>query len=242
MILDLYLLNSNNRLNEIDMSASNQAVPSRTSSYKKPSDSTRAKILDAAEVLFVEKGFAATSVRAIADLAAVNLAATHYHFGSKEGLLAATIHRRAGPINAARLTNLDQLEMASTPAVEEIVKAFFEPLAANRVDETLPNLIARLYGEPDAISGPLLQQEFGVVSDRYLAAFERALPGVGGNELRWRFHFFIGAMVHLLSFPAPLGMKPTEPRADIIKKLEAFVSAGLIQNQVADRVPGEKLL
>ena len=44
---------------------------------------TRERILDAAESLFIEHGFAATSLRAIATLAQVNLAATNYHFGSK---------------------------------------------------------------------------------------------------------------------------------------------------------------
>ena len=78
--------------------------------YEKTSSNTQEKILDAAETLFIEKGFAATSLRAIANLAAVNLAATHYHFGSKEGLLSAAIHRRIEPINELRLANLSQLE------------------------------------------------------------------------------------------------------------------------------------
>ncbi|MBT5685956.1 MAG: TetR/AcrR family transcriptional regulator, partial [Gammaproteobacteria bacterium] len=47
---------------------------------------TQTKILDAAEYLFVEQGYAATSLRAIASAAGVNLAATHYYFGSKKGL------------------------------------------------------------------------------------------------------------------------------------------------------------
>ena len=43
--------------------------------------STREKLIDAAEVLFAEKGFATTSVRAITEKAVVNLAALNYHFG-----------------------------------------------------------------------------------------------------------------------------------------------------------------
>ena len=71
---------------------------------------TRERILDAAETLFAERGFAATSLRAIAARAEVNLAATHYHFGSKKGLLAAVFHRRIAPINTLRLDGLQQLE------------------------------------------------------------------------------------------------------------------------------------
>ena len=42
------------------------------------------RILDTAEVLFAQKGFAETSLRAITSKAGVNLAAVNYHFGSKE--------------------------------------------------------------------------------------------------------------------------------------------------------------
>ena len=73
------------------------------------SEETRTRILDAAEELFVEMGFAAASLRAIASRAGVNLAAAHYHFGSKEGLLGATVHRRVAPINEARARGLDAL-------------------------------------------------------------------------------------------------------------------------------------
>jgi len=47
------------------------------------------RILDTAEVLFAQKGFAETSLRAITSKAGVNLAAVNYHFGSKEALIQA---------------------------------------------------------------------------------------------------------------------------------------------------------
>ena len=48
--------------------------------------STKNKILDAAEVLFADKGFNGTSLREITSYAEVNLAAVNYHFGSKKGV------------------------------------------------------------------------------------------------------------------------------------------------------------
>lgn len=47
---------------------------------------TRGAILDAAERLFVEKGFAATSMTEVAQEAAVTKSLIHHHFGSKEEL------------------------------------------------------------------------------------------------------------------------------------------------------------
>ncbi|MGD9764378.1 MAG: CerR family C-terminal domain-containing protein [Candidatus Binatia bacterium] len=47
---------------------------------------TKARVLQAAARLFAERGFRGTTAREIAERAGVNLAAAHYHFGSKEAL------------------------------------------------------------------------------------------------------------------------------------------------------------
>jgi TetR/AcrR family transcriptional regulator len=49
-------------------------------------DLTRERILDAAHALFVEKGFAAVSMREIAARSGVTKSLIHHHFGSKEAL------------------------------------------------------------------------------------------------------------------------------------------------------------
>ena len=63
------------------------------------SDETRERILDAAQELFAAKGFAGTSVREITRLAEVNVAAIHYHFGTKEAVLRGVTDRIVGPLN-----------------------------------------------------------------------------------------------------------------------------------------------
>jgi AcrR family transcriptional regulator len=67
---------------------------------------TKTQILDAAEKLFAKQGFEATSLRAIIADAGVNLAAIHYHFRSKEGLVRAVLERRIAPINEERIRQL----------------------------------------------------------------------------------------------------------------------------------------
>ncbi|UII28387.1 TetR family transcriptional regulator [Fulvivirga maritima] len=52
------------------------------------------RILEAADKLFLEKGFDATSVRELANEAGVNVAMISYYFGSKENLLEEMIARR----------------------------------------------------------------------------------------------------------------------------------------------------
>src|SRR6476659_1534730 len=54
---------------------------------------TRAVVIDAAERLFSERGFAATSMRDISAASGVSHPLIHHHFGSKEELYAAVKRR-----------------------------------------------------------------------------------------------------------------------------------------------------
>jgi AcrR family transcriptional regulator len=87
---------------------------------------TKTTILDAAEALFAEHGFVATSLRQLTTRAGVNLAAVNYHFGSKDELARAVLLRRIAPVNAERRRRLDALPQPAT--VEHVVRAFVEPV------------------------------------------------------------------------------------------------------------------
>jgi AcrR family transcriptional regulator len=91
---------------------------------------TKDRILDAAESLFMEHGYEATSLRAITSGAGVNLASVNYHFGSKEELFQAVLTRRLDPMNQERLDLLTRLEGEVGPAplsCEQILSAMFVP-------------------------------------------------------------------------------------------------------------------
>src|ERR1039457_6734609 len=93
---------------------------------------TKEKILDTAERLIGEQGYAATSLRQVIAEAGVNLAAVHYHFGSKEELLDAVVTRKVTPVNEARISRLDRVEAeaGSGPlVVEKVLEAFLIPTA-----------------------------------------------------------------------------------------------------------------
>lgn len=192
------------------------------------------RILDAAEHLFIEHGYAATSIRAIASAAAVNLAAANYHFGSKKGLLAAVLHRRIEPINNKRLLLLEELRKSErTLTVRSILEVFFQPVSESiAMGLPVPRLMGRMYGEPEALVKPILEGEFSEVAGQFQAALSNALPMVPLEELRFRFHLMIGSMIHLLQFPAPIGV-PSDPDtfSEDIRKLIDFVEAGLTQQQ-----------
>lgn len=84
-----------------------------------PSDLTgRARLREAALALFAERGFEATSARAVAAAAGLSPALVMYHFGSKEGLRAAVDEDVLGRLGAA-LRDLDDSDdlMTSLGAV-----------------------------------------------------------------------------------------------------------------------------
>lgn len=195
---------------------------------KPTAEATQCRILDAAEVLFIQNGFSATSLRAIAKLANVNLAATHYHFGSKEGLLAATVHRRMQPINESRLQQLAKLSPKQMIVVEDLVDVFLSPIKAKGFDPMLPKLMARVYGEPESISKPLIDNEFAEFFTAFIELLVKTMPQTPEAELRWRFHFVIGALLQFLNFPTPQGLESASEEAGY-DALRAFAIAGLKQ-------------
>jgi AcrR family transcriptional regulator len=190
---------------------------------------TSEKIMDAAETLFIEKGFAATSLRAIANSANVNLAAANYHFGCKEDLFAAVIHRRVTPINHHRIELLDRLEASDKSlSTKEIVEAFLQPLTSSGLPAHLPAFISRISSEPQAAIRDIIQEEFAEVAMRFQTALVRANPLIDAEDINWRFHFLVGGMLQLVGLLNPPGIKKAEiSRKERFEKLVTFAVAGL---------------
>jgi AcrR family transcriptional regulator len=198
---------------------------------------TKKRILDAAEQLFGERGFLGTSLRSVTAEAGVNVAAVHYHFGSKEALLSAVIGRRIAPVNEKRLKLLDQLEarLGSTPpSVEQILETFLVPALELPADMSRDGsnprrVVGRIYSEPVEVIHPLLTKQFGALVRRYLVALEQALPELPRSELIWRFHFMIGAMTHVIAGNHELGpairVSPATSRASV-RRMVDFLAAG----------------
>ena len=59
---------------------------------------TAARILDAAEELFAERGYAGTTLRDVADRVGLRIPSLYNHFASKDALYAAVLARGIGPV------------------------------------------------------------------------------------------------------------------------------------------------
>ncbi|MEV6070296.1 helix-turn-helix domain-containing protein [Nocardia sp. NPDC052001] len=188
--------------------------------------STRQKLLTVAERLLLESGFDAVSVRAINAAAGMNPASVHYHFGSKEALVAALLEDRLGPIWRERLdTALARRREGWIPSIAELIDVVVDPLAelaADPVGRLRLNLLARvvLGGREQAWSA----QWF--VFDPWVELLLAVRPELSEREAagRWGLAFTL----ILEYFGDPLSATPRD-RHIPVTTLKSFVAAGLVQ-------------
>lgn len=201
---------------------------------------TKVRILNAAERLFAEHGYDATSLRTITREAGVNLAAVNYHFTSKEAMLRALFARRLGLLNEQRLAMLGayEAEARGKPVpLRKIVRALIEPVlrlggSPSTGGTGFGMLLGRMYSWPSAQMHRIFVSELREQIERFRAAFRLALPQLPAQEIYWRVFFSIGAMAHMLAASSLLqiiseGACDPEDIDGAIERLIGFVVSGL---------------
>ena len=205
---------------------------------------TRARILDAAERLFMAHGYDGTSMRQITSEAGVNLAAVNYHFGSKEALIQEAFRRRLNWLNEERMRALDELEATADGQPlkpSQIVDAFFGTMIRMAEDEErggviFLRLLGRTLTEPSDFIRAFLAHEYKTVVERYKEALFRSLPDVPKAEIVWRFHFMLGATSYAIAGTDALRLvtdwgieaEDSEDRLDrLLPRLISFLIGGL---------------
>ncbi|NEP81816.1 MAG: TetR/AcrR family transcriptional regulator [Okeania sp. SIO3C4] len=197
---------------------------------------TKEQILNAAEKLFASLGFAGTSLRAIIREADVNLAAVHYHFGSKEELFIATVRRVAQPIVEEQLRQLAILEDSEDlPSVSEILAALITPplqMIQERSEECLihAQFMGRCRTEPYPVQR-LAEAEFSISQQKFLEAMRKVLPNQSPTELKWKLDLVIAMLIRVLNQIEPLeslGDKSSiEDIDDLVQRLVTFITSGI---------------
>jgi AcrR family transcriptional regulator len=205
---------------------------------------TKTRILDTAERLFANRGFDATSIRDIANMAKVNLGAVNYHFKTKQELIVAVFLRRVEPMNRHRLALLDDIEhnVQGKPApVEALIEAMIRPTVESgfgKEGETFLRLTSRYYGELNPEIDRMIRAKSEQMISRFTSAFLRALPKLSPEELFWRLKFSFAALNHLLvatgrKDPSQTQFGKNLDRERLVRSLVTFVAAGF-------KAPGSK--
>jgi AcrR family transcriptional regulator len=232
--------------------------PTRKSVVIEDSADTKTRILDAAESLFMEHGFEATSLRSLTTAASVNLAAVNYHFGTKEELFQTVLTRRLDPMNQERIDLLERLERdtgGKAMSCEKILFTMLIPALRLARDEkrggkNFLRLLGRAYADPAPFIRHFLSAQYAEMIGRYKEAFLKALPHLSRQELTWRLHFVMGALSYTLAGTDAVKlfsqMSAAEKYDDelLLQRLAPFLVAGLKAPPLAESrrlelVPGD---
>ena len=164
---------------------------------------THDRILAAAQKLFADKGFDATSVRDITTEAGCNVASVNYHFGGKDNLYLETFRSMLTVLRDRRLEMMGELmEREPTPSLEDFVETFavimIEPLVGDSRGRMFLNLVSREMIAPRLPDGVLVEEFFEPMMERATAALARVGPPLEAASARLCVMSMVGQLLHSL--------------------------------------------
>lgn len=202
------------------------------------SDKTMKRILDSAEILFVEKGFNATSLRMITKAANVNLASVNYHFGNKETLIETVILRRFLPYLDEISKGLEKCaSMGKLCTITDLIRSLINPIdslinCTPKRSSYFIILIAKVFIEKPQLADNIIRNHHNNVMQQFRHLYREIHPELSSQDIHWRMYFTIKVLcgayiVHDI-------IKPHNDRPEVIydfrevsKKLIPFLTAAL---------------
>ncbi len=204
-------------------------------------DETRTRLLDAAAELFARQGFHGTTVREIAERAGVNLAAGHYHFGSKRELylevfrahfahVREELRRRGAAPDPAQLAGLSDDDAAAV--LRERIHAMLDEVMAP-APALAPLLMHREMADPTEALPVIVREFIRPMMDELEAIVARLAPDLdAGGVMRCAMSIVGQVLFYQFAKPAVLRVLG-EPRysrrlaGEIADHVTAFSLAGL---------------
>ncbi|SHI59925.1 transcriptional regulator, TetR family [Roseomonas rosea] len=207
---------------------------------RRPADpdgvSTQDNILAVAEQVFADHGYVAASLREIAQRADVTQALIIYYFGSKQGLFETLFKRRGLEVSRERQALLDALlARPEPPTARALVTAYLTPQFKLRHEGpqamAFVRMQARLHHEPDELALRLRREVYDSSTRNYIAALQRAVPGLDAADAHWRMMFAVGTYLYMLSGFDRLaevseGRFTTDDTEEVVRRLTDFLVAG----------------
>ena len=189
---------------------------------------TQAKLVAIAERLFAERGIESVSLNDINKLAGQrNKNATHYHFGSKSGLIQAILDKHEPGIALRRNELLDQFESRGELTLRNLVRAMLYPMAEKLGDPDGGPQYLR-FSSQLVLSHTMSALKIGKPAfslssvDRLTAAMRRVTPNIP-EELALQRGILVGAMM-MNGLSDHSRMLETCPQADRITATRLFVA------------------
>ena len=162
---------------------------------------TRARLIDAAERLFLERDPATVSVRMVNAAAGFNPGAVHYHFGSREGLVLALLEDRLTGRADDVFGRLDELAGARRVRIRDVVELSVDPLLRLAGGSRRERLWVRLLAEEIRRDPDSVFAHEALSHERWAALVERALPKVPSAVVRRRWTYAVELLLAVIERP-----------------------------------------
>ncbi|MGF1700716.1 TetR family transcriptional regulator [Photobacterium makurazakiensis] len=199
---------------------------------------TKARILDAAELLFAEHGFKDTSLRAITSKAGVNLASVNYHYGDKKTLVRAVLSRYLDAFLPALQADLEVLLTRDDFSMDDVFRCIKAPLVSlndfrPRGATVFMSLIGRGYTDVQGHLRWFIVNRYNDVLQLFTTAVCRANPSLDPETLFWRLHFTLGASVFTMASTTALceiaenDFSRKVTTEDLIERMVPYLAAGV---------------
>ncbi len=201
-------------------------------------DNTRERLLDQAERLFSEKGFAAVSVREITNASQCNLAAVNYHFGGKQKLYLAVFKERwAKRAQKLQKSFIQALAGKQQPDLEEVIsamaRAFLEGPLTDSERRNHIQLMQRELSNPGQAMGMIVQQVMRPFIQNLVSMIRPCLSReVEDERLRIYVLSMLGVVLYFfLARPAVSGILNQEYdqrfKSELVSHITAFCLNGM---------------
>jgi AcrR family transcriptional regulator len=198
----------------------------------------RNRLLDVAEKLFSERGFADTSVRDITAEANCNVAAVNYHFGSKEKLYTDVWRHNLLLLRDNQITSIEKvmLENQGTPRLEDLLKSFAETFIGSLVDETKSTRLLKLmmremldrHLPPDMFADEVIKPTLGAMQKALL----KTCPGLQESQTALIVFSIVGQLIHAVRIRTMFGQSNRDDLlifnlSEMVDHIIKFSAAGI---------------
>ena len=193
----------------------------------RPSEITRERILKAAERLFAERGYDATSVRAIVAKARVNQAAINYHFAGKDGLYRDVLRTAFRALTEDQLAHAEEAKaMSREEALVEFVRRQLQPITARDEVSRYMRIFNWETARPTAVFRKLMREEAAPFMGLAVDLVRRFMPEADQHTLTLAAIWLIGQCSVFVRNREQLAELPVGVSLDelVVKQLAGLVS------------------
>jgi len=161
------------------------------------------RLLEVAEGLFCENGFAGTSVREIAAAAKCNIASVSYYFGGKEKLYADVWRRHIFVLRDRQIASIEKVMSGNQgkPSLEKLLRSFAETFVGSLVDETESGRLTKLMSRemldrnlpPNMFVDEMIKPTLSVMQK----ALVKICPSLRESQVPLVIFSVVGQLIHL---------------------------------------------